>query len=69
MTPVGTPKPIVDLLNAEMKALVARPDVKAYWEKLGTETMSMTPVESEAFLRAEIDKWAKVVKAANIKLE
>jgi tripartite-type tricarboxylate transporter receptor subunit TctC len=69
MAPVGTPKPIVDLLNAEMKALVARPDVKAYWEKLGTETMSMTPTESEAFLRAEIDKWAKVVKAANIKLE
>jgi tripartite-type tricarboxylate transporter receptor subunit TctC len=69
MAPVGTPKPIVDLLNAEMKALVARPDVKAYWEKLGTETMSMTPAESEAFLRAEIDKWAKVVKAANIKLE
>ena len=31
--------------------------------------MSMTPEESEAFLRAEIDKWAKVVKDANIKLE
>jgi tripartite-type tricarboxylate transporter receptor subunit TctC len=69
MVPVGTPKPIVDLLNAEMKAMVARHDVKAYWEKLGTETMSMTPAESDAFLRAEIDKWTKVVKAANIKLE
>src|SRR4051794_962217 len=69
MVPVGTPKPIVDLLNAEMRAMVAWPDVKATWEKLGTETMSMTPAESEAFLRAEIDKWTKVVKAANIKLE
>jgi tripartite-type tricarboxylate transporter receptor subunit TctC len=69
MVPVGTPKPIVDLLNAEMRAMVARPDVKATWEKLGTETMSMTPAESEAFLHAEIDKWTKVVKAANIKLE
>jgi tripartite-type tricarboxylate transporter receptor subunit TctC len=49
--------------------MVARPDVKAAWEKLGTETMSMTPAESEAFLHAEIDKWTKVVKAANIKLE
>ena len=69
MVPTGTPKPIVDLLNAEMRALVARPDVKATWEKLGTETMSMTPAESEAFLRAELEKWTKVVKAANIKLE
>jgi tripartite-type tricarboxylate transporter receptor subunit TctC len=69
MVPVGTPKPIVDLLNAEIRAMVARPDVKATWEKQGTETMSMTPAESETFLRAEIDKWTKVVKAANIKLE
>ena len=69
MAPTGTPKPIVDLLNAEMRALVARPDVRATWEKLGTETMSMTPAESEAFLEAELEKWTKVVKAANIKLE
>lgn len=69
MAPTGTPKPIVDLLNAEMRAMVARPGVKATWEKLGTETMSMTPAEVEAFLRAEIEKWTKVVKVANIKLE
>jgi tripartite-type tricarboxylate transporter receptor subunit TctC len=69
MAPAGTPKAIVDLLNAEMKAMVARPDVRAYWDKLGTQTMSMTPAESEAFLREELVKWEKVVKAANIKLE
>jgi tripartite-type tricarboxylate transporter receptor subunit TctC len=69
MVPDGTPKPIVDLLNAEIRALVARPEVKATWEKQGTETMSMTPAESEAFLHAELDKWTKVVKAANIKIE
>ncbi len=69
MAPAGTPKAIVDKLNAEIRALVARPDVKAYWEKQGTETMSLTPAESEAFMRAELEKWTKVVKAANIKLE
>jgi tripartite-type tricarboxylate transporter receptor subunit TctC len=69
MAPAGTPKPIVDLLNAEIRALVARPDVQALWEKQGTQTMSMTPAESEAFMHGEIDKWTKVVKAANIKLE
>jgi tripartite-type tricarboxylate transporter receptor subunit TctC len=69
MLPVGTPKEIVDKLNAEIRALIARPDVKAYWERQDTETMSLTPAESEAFLRAELEKWTKVVKAANIKLE
>jgi tripartite-type tricarboxylate transporter receptor subunit TctC len=69
MAPAGTPKEIVDKLNAEIRAMVARPDVKAYWEKQGTETMSLTPAESEAFLRAELEKWTKVVKTANIKLE
>jgi tripartite-type tricarboxylate transporter receptor subunit TctC len=69
MVPAGTPKPIVDQLNAEIRAMVARPDVQATWEKQGTQTMSMSPAESEAFLRAEIEKWTKVVKAANIRLE
>ena len=49
--------------------MLARDDVKAYWAKQDTEPMSMTPAESGAFLRAEIEKWTKVVKAANIKLE
>jgi tripartite-type tricarboxylate transporter receptor subunit TctC len=69
MAPAGTPKEIIDKLNAEIRAIVARPDVKAYWEKQGTETMSMTPAETDAFLREELEKWTKVVKAANIKLE
>lgn len=69
MVPAGTPKPIVDLLNAEIRKLLARPDVKANWDKQGAETMLMTPAEYDAFLRADIEKWAKVVKEANIKLE
>jgi tripartite-type tricarboxylate transporter receptor subunit TctC len=69
MAPAGAPKPVVDLLNAEIRAMLARADVKAYWAKQDTETISMTPAETDAFLRAEIEKWTKVVKAANIKLE
>ena len=69
MAPAGTPQPIIDLLNAEIRAMLARPDVKAYWAKQDTEPMPMTPGQTDAFLRAEIDKWTKVVKAANIKLE
>jgi tripartite-type tricarboxylate transporter receptor subunit TctC len=69
MAPAGTPKSIVDRLNAEVRAIVAKPDVQAYWDKQDTQTMSMTPAESAAFINADIEKWTKVVKAANIKLE
>jgi tripartite-type tricarboxylate transporter receptor subunit TctC len=69
MAPAGTPKPIVDRLNTEIRAIVDNPEVKAFWRKQGTDALSMTPAEFDAFLHAEIEKWAKVVKAANIKLE
>ncbi len=69
MAPVGTPAPIVERLNAEVRAIVDNPQVKAFWQKQGTDAMSMTPAEFDAFLRAEIEKWTKVVQAAHIKLE
>ena len=69
MVPAGTPKPIVDLLNTEIRKLVAKPEVKIAWEKQGAETMSMTPAEFDAYLREELVKWGKVVKDANIKLQ
>jgi len=69
MAPAGTPQPIIDRLNEEVRRMVARPDVKEHWLKQGTEMMSMTPLEFDAYLRAEIEKWMKVVQAANIRLE
>lgn len=69
MAPIGTPQPIIDRLNQEVRKLVVRPDVKELWLQRGAETMSMTPTEFDAYLRAEIEKWTKVVKAANIKLD
>jgi len=68
MVPAGTPRPIIDKLNAAMRELVTRKDVLAFWEKQATLPMSMTPEETAAYLREEIKKWAKVVKDANIKL-
>ena len=69
MVPTGTPKPIIDKLNAAMRELVARKDVQEFWEKQATASISMTPDECAAYLREEINKWAKVVKEANIKLQ
>ena len=67
MAPAGTPKPIVDRLNAEIGKIVARPDVKKAWNEQGAEPMAMTPAEFEKYLNADIAKWANVVKVAGVK--
>ena len=64
MAPAGTPKAIVDKLNAEVNKAIDRPDVKAAWDKQGAVPMVMTPAEFDAYLRKDIEKWAQVVKAA-----
>ena len=66
MAPAGTPKPVVDKLNAEINKAIAKPDVKAAWDKQGAVALTMTPAEFDAYLRKDIEKWAKVVKAANL---
>src|SRR6185503_3944030 len=45
MAPTGTPQPIIDKLNAEVRAIVDDPEVKAVWAKQSTDPMSMTPKE------------------------
>src|SRR5690349_13771030 len=67
MAPAGTPKEIVDKLNAEISKVVNRPDVKEAWGKQGAVPMAMSPAEFDKFLRADIEKWAKVVASAGIK--
>jgi tripartite-type tricarboxylate transporter receptor subunit TctC len=67
MAPAGTPKPVVDKLNAEINKVIARPDVKDAWAKQGAVPMAMTPAAFDAYLRADIEKWAKVVAQSGIK--
>ncbi len=64
MAPAGTPKAVVDRLNAEIAKVVARPDVKKAWNEQGAEPLSMNPAEFEKYLHDDIAKWAKVVKAS-----
>jgi tripartite-type tricarboxylate transporter receptor subunit TctC len=69
MVPTGTPQPIVTLLGTEINKILARPDVKEAWEKQGATPMIMKPEEFGVYVQSEIDKWAKVIKANNIKPE
>ncbi len=64
MAPAKTPKPIIDKLNAEIRKVMARPDVKAAWAKQGAVPMDMSPAEFEAYLKKDIEKWANVVKVS-----
>ena len=66
MAPAGTPKPIVDLLNREINKILSRPDIQESWRRQGTNTMVMTPEEFGRYIEAEIERWAKLIKANNI---
>jgi tripartite-type tricarboxylate transporter receptor subunit TctC len=67
MAPTGTPKEIVDKLNAEITKVIGRADVKEAWAKQGAVPMVMSPAEFDKYLRADIEKWAKVVASSGIK--
>jgi tripartite-type tricarboxylate transporter receptor subunit TctC len=70
LTTAGTPAPVVNKLFAELVRIVAQPDVKSFYLNAGLEaTASKSPAEFDAFIRSERDKWAKVIKAANIRIE
>lgn len=70
MVPKGTPKPIIERVNAEVTKIVARPEIRAAWAKQGAVPMAaMTPAEFDAFLRREIQKWAKVVEVSGAKIQ
>jgi tripartite-type tricarboxylate transporter receptor subunit TctC len=69
MAPTGTPKDIVDRLNAEIAKIIAKPAIKEAWAKQGAVPMTMTPAQFDAFLRRDIDKWAKVVEKSGAKIQ
>jgi tripartite-type tricarboxylate transporter receptor subunit TctC len=66
MAPAKTPKAIIDKLNAEAVKAMNLPEVKAAWAKQGAVPMPMTPAQFDKYLRADIEKWAKVVKMAGL---
>lgn len=67
--PAGVPKPIVDRLSGEMIKAINDPEIKSKLVAQGIEPGGMSPAELAAFQKAEIDKWARVIKAGNIKVD
>jgi tripartite-type tricarboxylate transporter receptor subunit TctC len=67
--PVGTPPAIVTRLNAEVNAIMREPSVRARFAELGATPVGGTPAEMEAFLRAEVTRWAEVVRRSGARAD
>ena len=68
-SPAGTPTDIVRRLHEESRRGLASPEIKDKLVKAGNEPTGTSPAEFAAFVRAEYDKWAKVIKQANLKID
>jgi tripartite-type tricarboxylate transporter receptor subunit TctC len=69
LAPAAMPKPIITRLNSELVRALRLPDVREKLLSQSTEPVGNTPQEFGAFLKSEHAKWAKVIKAANVRVE
>jgi tripartite-type tricarboxylate transporter receptor subunit TctC len=69
LAPAGTPREIVLRLNSEVARALREPDARERLYSIGAEPMSNTPEEFAAYINSEMAKWAKVVKAAGIRVD
>jgi tripartite-type tricarboxylate transporter receptor subunit TctC len=65
--PRGTPPEIIDRLNKEINEVLAEPEIKARLRGFGAEPLSGSPAEFGKYIMDDTDKWAKVIRATNIK--
>jgi tripartite-type tricarboxylate transporter receptor subunit TctC len=69
LAPAKTPREIVAKLNAELVKVLQQPDVSKRFSAEGIEALGSTPEQFTAYIKTEIERWARVVKEANIRLE
>jgi tripartite-type tricarboxylate transporter receptor subunit TctC len=69
LAPAGVPKDIIERLHKEIARAIANPKIAQLYTNLGTQPLTNTPDQFRAFIRAETEKWGKVIKTANIKAD
>ena len=69
MAPAGTPRPILERLNAEVNRILGLAEVKDAWARQGAAPMGMTLEQFDRFLRADIVKWADVVRRSGARVD
>jgi tripartite-type tricarboxylate transporter receptor subunit TctC len=69
LVPAGTPKDIISLLQREIAKVVAIPEIKDRFIKLGSDPVGSTPEEFAQRIKSELELWAKVIRSANIKVQ
>jgi tripartite-type tricarboxylate transporter receptor subunit TctC len=67
MAPAKTPQPVLDLLNAELNRMIAKPAIVTRFQELGAEPMGGSAEAAAAYIKAEQDKWGKVIREAGIR--
>jgi tripartite-type tricarboxylate transporter receptor subunit TctC len=69
LAPAGTPQPVIDSLYKQMASTLKTPQVKERFAKLGADPVGSRPDQFGAFIQSEVAKWAKVIKAAGLKID
>jgi len=69
LAPAGTPRTVIDRIHAVLSKSLTNPEIRKQMEAVGYEVSGEGPVEYAAFIKAEIEKWARVAKAAGIQPE
>ena len=67
--PAGTPRPVLERLEAETRAIVASPEMKKRFAELGVQGVGSSAQEFSAFLKAETTKWAEVIRTSGIRMD
>lgn len=69
LAPAGTPTAVINRLHSEISKIVQLPEIKERWAVLGAEALHNTPEQFAAFLKADLGKWAKVVRDSGAKID
>jgi tripartite-type tricarboxylate transporter receptor subunit TctC len=69
IAPAGTPREVVEKLNAAVQKVIAQPAIRAKFAEIGAATTGGTPEQFGAYIREDLAKWTRIVKEANVKVE